>query len=254
MADPTPLPGGGVRGDINNPFVQGEDPPSAFSEQLRNALIALAAGLGGRALSNAGGNPLTRDVPPQLSQLLDLSVGRTAYQNPLFQATTQGAYQMLPTFARQGTALTGNLSNAIAAPASTSGGPGIGSIAGPAGLAALAALLGGGSGASGNLKSIIDGLKKLFGPKPTTLPPRLPPSRPISPGQFPGFTYPGLGDLPPGPVDPHHFPGYTPQPDPFGTVNTDYVFNSWPETSDPFAPFDPGLFGGGSATDPSQLP
>jgi hypothetical protein len=241
MADtPTPTP------------AQPAQPGTDFSKDLAKALIALAAGLGGRALSNASGNPLTRDVPPQLSQLLDLSVGRTAYQNPLFQATTQGAYAMLPTFARQGTALTGNLSNAIpAAPANTSGGPGLGAIAGPAGLAALAALLGSGSGASGNLSSIANALKKLFGSKPTTPPPTFPPSKPVSPDQFPGFSYPGLGDLPPGPVDPHDFPGYTPYPDPFGNVDTSEIFGPWPETTDPFAPFDPGLLGGagGSAED-----
>jgi len=230
---------------------------SGFGDQLAKALIALAAGLGGRALSGVGGNPLTRDVPPQLSQLLDLSVGRTAYQNPLFQATTQGAYSMLPTFARQGTALTGGLSNAIpAAPTSTSGGPGIGSIAGPAGLAALAALLGGGggSGASGNLSTIANALKKLFGSKPATPPPTFPPSKPLSPGQFPNFNVPSMGDVPPGPMSPDQFPGFTPQPDPFGTVNTDYFFN-WPETSTPFAPFDPSLLpGGGPAEDNSGWP
>ena len=249
MADtPTPTP------------AQPAQPGTDFSKDLAKALIALAAGLGGRALSNASGNPLTRDVPPQLSQLLDLSVGRTAYQNPLFQATTQGAYAMLPTFARQGTALTGNLSNAIpAAPANTSGGPGLGAIAGPAGLAALAALLGSGSGASGNLSSIANALKKLFGSKPTMPSPTVQGNKP-----FPGGALTG-----PSAYDPNAFMGWATPPEPtpnvttttdfsypFDVLNDPYFLNSqWnglPNDPSGRTGIGPGMgayYGGGSAED-----
>src|SRR6266571_204767 len=150
------------------PTTPPSQPATDFSKQLANALITLATGLGARAIAGAGGNPLTQAVPPQLSQLLDQSVARTAYQNPLFQATTQGVYSMLPTFARQGTALSGTLSNAIPAAPATSGGPGLGSLAGIGGLGALAALLGSGSGAGGNLGKLIKALVDKFkGTDPT---------------------------------------------------------------------------------------
>ena len=97
------------------------------------------------------------DVPPELQQLLALSRDRTAYQNPLFQATTQLAYSMLPTYARQGTALSGSLGSGIPATAPQSDGSGLGGMLGAGALGALA-----GNGASGNLSSLIDGLKRLF--------------------------------------------------------------------------------------------
>lgn len=96
---------------------------------------------------------------PELSQLLQLSRDRTAYQNPLFQAVTQMAYRGLPTYAREGTQLSGTLSNQAPAP-SQSGGGGLGQTLGAAGLGALAGnALGGGN----MLGALIDGLKKLFG-------------------------------------------------------------------------------------------
>lgn len=61
---------------------------------------AATAGLAlGRYFANQGANS---NVPPQLLALLDQSVQRQNAQNPLFGAVNSGAYQMLPTFARNG--------------------------------------------------------------------------------------------------------------------------------------------------------
>lgn len=134
-------------------------------QKIAAALAGLGAGIGGRALANRGGDPLTQAVPPQLSQLLDQQVQRQTYQNPLFQATTQGVYAMLPTFAKQGTSLGASLP-AITPSAGGPGtsGPGLGTAAGLGGAAALASLLGkAASGGGGDLAKIINGIKKLFG-------------------------------------------------------------------------------------------
>jgi len=99
--------------------------------------------------------------PPELQQLLALSRDRTAYQNPLFQAVSQMAYRGLPTYAREGTQLSGTLSNQAPAAAPQGGGLGLGGALGAAGLGALAgnALSGGG----GELGKVLAGLKKLLG-------------------------------------------------------------------------------------------
>jgi hypothetical protein len=97
---------------------------------------------------------------PELQQLLAMSRDRTAYQNPLFQAVTQMAYSGLPTYARQGTQLSGSLSN-VAPPAPASGGGMSPLLAG--GLGALGGAALNSLGPQGNmLKAIIDGLKKLI--------------------------------------------------------------------------------------------
>ena len=98
------------------------------------------------------------DVPLELQQLLALSRDRATYQNPLFQATTQLAYSLLPTYARQGTSL-GTLGSGLPQVSPQSGGVGLGRALGAGALGALAS---GGSGAGGPLKALIDGLKKLF--------------------------------------------------------------------------------------------
>jgi hypothetical protein len=48
-------------------------------------------------------------TPPELRQLLQLQSQRTAYQNPLFEAVTNQAFQGLPTYATQGKGLSGGL-------------------------------------------------------------------------------------------------------------------------------------------------
>lgn len=134
---------------------------SAFLKQLAAALAAVGGGIGGRAIANSQGNPLTSAVPPQLSQLLDMSNQRYAYQNPLFQATTQGAYAMLPDFAKTGTSLSGSLPSSVpSSPASGSGsGPGVGTAAGIGGAAALTGLLSNPS----SLEQVFAHIKSLFG-------------------------------------------------------------------------------------------
>ena len=101
-------------------------------------------------------------APPELQQLLAQSRDRVAYQNPLFQAVTQMAYGGLPTYARQGTQLSGTLSNQVPAIAPPSGGgmnPLLAAGLGGLGGAALNSL-----GPNGNaLGALIDGIKKLFG-------------------------------------------------------------------------------------------
>lgn len=137
-------------------------------KMLAQALAAVGGGVAGRAIANQSGNPLTQAVPPQLSQLLDNAVARQGYQNPLYQATTKGVYDMLPTFAKEGTSLSGNLPSTIPQSASASasgGGPGLGTAVGAGALGALAAALGkAGSGSGGDIsklvKDIIDHFKK----------------------------------------------------------------------------------------------
>lgn len=201
-----------------------------FLKQLAAALAAVGAGIGGKAIANAQGNPLTQAVPPQVSQLLDQSVQRQAYQNPLFQATTQGVYDMLPDFAKTGTSLSGTLSN-VAPPAQAQGssGPGLGTAAALGGGAGLAALLsklgGGGSGAGGDLSKVFDAIKKKFGGQP---------------GDFTG------------PINQPNWQGPTNDPLWQGPGNQP----DWQGSSDPMLPSDPGVYygetgGGASPTDPS---
>jgi hypothetical protein len=183
-----------------------------------------------------------------LSQLLDMSVARTAYQNPLFAATTKGTYDMLPSFAKEGSAMSGTLSNAIPAAPAQSGGNvgGLAAGAGAAGLGALLAALAGnkGNGASFDVNKIIDALKKKFAKKPGVNQPY-------------GFTGPINNEgyrSDPWELSPDLFPGFNdPRNDPFpGNVNTDEWMGQWPESSDPFAPFDPNMLpnsAGGAGSD-----
>lgn len=143
---------------------------SDWMQQLLAALAAVGGGLGGRAIANAGGDPLTRAVPPEFSQLMQMSNQRYAYQNPLFQATTQGVYDMLPDFAKTGTSMSGGLSNQIPI-ASASGGNVGGLAAGAAGLGGLSALMAflsqnkTAQGAAGNgLESVLEAIKKKYHP------------------------------------------------------------------------------------------
>lgn len=137
---------------------------SDFLKQLAAALAAAGAGIGGRAIANSQGNPLTSAVPPELSSMLQQANARQAYQNPLFQATTQGVYDMLPDFAKNGTQLSGSLPNSIPAPSGTTGasGPGMGTAASLGGLSALLALLGSGGGGGGDLAKAFEAIKKKF--------------------------------------------------------------------------------------------
>lgn len=79
--------GAGMLGSLNNPSA------------LLKALAGLGGLFGGKLLT---GNMAQNNVPPQLNQLLDLSVQRAQSQQPLFNAATNGLYQMLPDFAKKG--------------------------------------------------------------------------------------------------------------------------------------------------------
>lgn len=83
--------------------------------KLLTALFGLGTGFATRGLA---GNAANANVPPQLSQLLDLSVQRAQSQQPLFNAMTNGLYQMLPNFARNDASASGSPT----APGATSGG------------------------------------------------------------------------------------------------------------------------------------
>lgn len=138
---------------------------SAFLKQLAAALASVGGAIGGKALANGQGNPLTSAVPPELSSMLAQANQRQAYQNPLFQATTQGAYDMLPDFAKTGTSLSGTLSNTVPQGSGGGGisGTGLAAAGGFEGIAALLAKLASGGGGGGDLKKAFDDIKKKFG-------------------------------------------------------------------------------------------
>lgn len=116
-----------------------------------NAIIGILAGLVSAAAGHAiSGNAASANVPPQLSSLLDMAVQRQQYQNPLMQAKTQGTYAMLPSFARQGTNLTGSLPGAAGPAYQMPTGPSVPPMGtndmgvDPQKIAALRSLFGGG--------------------------------------------------------------------------------------------------------------
>jgi hypothetical protein len=162
---------GGTAGGLADKLSNNDQPqaaPKAPSAQehgaggkTAEALAMLGGLLAGRAMQN---HAEANAIPPQVQQMMDIGVQRQAYQNPLFQAVNQGAYQMLPGFARAGTDLSGSLPNQIpAAQAQAS------SDSGGINPALLAALIGGGVGLGGLLTGtnpygkVLDGLKHLFG-------------------------------------------------------------------------------------------
>lgn len=167
-------------------------------------------------------------TPPELQQLLALSRDRTAYQNPLFQAVTQMAYQGLPTYARQGTQLSGTLSNqAPAAQAQSGGGSGLTTALAAGGAGAL--LSNALSGGSFDLGRLVSGLRRLFGGG----------GRDTVQGDQP---FSGGAEINPTQgFDPNAFLGWDQSvSDPFGN---------------PYLPSDPGVYwgqgGGAMPTDPS---
>jgi hypothetical protein len=180
---------------------------------------------------------------PELQQLLAMSRDRTAYQNPLFQAVTQMAYGGLPSYARQGTQLSGTLSNVAPPALASSDGMSpltsglLGGLAG-AGLNAL--------GPNGNaLGALIDGIKKLLAMRNQA--PPIQGNKPIA--GLNGPTGLPIGNL----YDPSkYFPGWPNQPASERTlrpgVTTDEIFGlpsmPFPDFGFPSAPM-------GYPTDPS---
>lgn len=105
------------------------------------------------ALAAAGG------MPPEVTQMLQQSMARQQYQNPLFQAVTNQAFSGLPAYARQGLSLPSSMPTGVPTASAASGG----------GMSPLAAgALGAGAGALGGLASggdlgkLIDLIKKAF--------------------------------------------------------------------------------------------
>jgi len=66
---------------------------------LLKALAAAGGYAGGKI---AGNNAMEHAVPSQLNQMLDLAISRMNAQQPLFEASNKGLYDMLPTFAKKG--------------------------------------------------------------------------------------------------------------------------------------------------------
>lgn len=66
------------------------------------AILGLAGLLGSRAMRGNG----QADLTPQMQQLAQIGVDRANAQTPLFNATNQGLYSMLPNFAKGGSGMT----------------------------------------------------------------------------------------------------------------------------------------------------
>lgn len=128
-----------------------------------NPAIAAILGIAGAGAGKYFGNQGAQNaVPPQLSQLLQMSADRAAFQQPLAQAQTQGIYSMLPNFARQGTQLGSSIQGAAPQPSGGGMNPALAAALGAGGMGALDALMGR-NGGSIPFDAIIKGLKKLFG-------------------------------------------------------------------------------------------
>jgi hypothetical protein len=120
-----------------------------------NPVLSAIASLGGLLAGRAYGNSqASANIPPQLSQLLDMSVQRAQTQNPLFSAATSGMYQMLPDFAKGGPQIPN-----VPAGGSASNGSGGGTATG-LGLSALALAALAKSGAFG---PAVSALRNIFG-------------------------------------------------------------------------------------------
>ncbi len=87
--------GGGLNGG-------GGFPGSLLTDPKWSPLLKTLAGVGGLIGGKFLGGDPNDNVPPQLTQLLDLAMQRANSQTPLFNATQKGFYDMLPTFAKQG--------------------------------------------------------------------------------------------------------------------------------------------------------
>ncbi len=165
-------------------------------------------------------------APPELQQLLALARDRTAYQNPLFQAVTQMAYQGLPTYARSGTSL-GSLAPGVPGIMPQDGGGGPGSLTsgllGSLGGIALNSLGGGNA-----LGALISALKKLFLHQQATVQG----NRPYGGGTGLTTGNPGLPSFL-GWADPSSAPASAPQPN----VTTSETYNFDPYNLPSHNPF-----------------
>lgn len=94
VAGPTGYGGaGGDAGKAAGSLLTGQWSP------LLKALAGVGGLIGGKALQD---HTQQNAIPPQLQQLLDLSMQRANAQTPLFNAANKGMYDMLPDFAKKG--------------------------------------------------------------------------------------------------------------------------------------------------------
>lgn len=82
-----------------NSFANGIPTDASGWSTLLKAIAGIGGAVGGNALAK---NAQANAIPPQLNQLLDLSLQRANAQTPLFNAAQSGLYQMLPDFAKKG--------------------------------------------------------------------------------------------------------------------------------------------------------
>lgn len=76
---------------------------SAIGAALKKLGIPLGVAAAGRAMSAQGGGALgAGGLPPEMQELLRLSMDRMRSQQPLFEAVTTQALAGLPTYAKQG--------------------------------------------------------------------------------------------------------------------------------------------------------
>lgn len=170
-------------------------------------------------------NAFTPEMQAQFNDLMALSTGRAARQEPIHQAAMAMATRMAPSYAR------GAMSPVRAASTPGAGGAGSGAGTDAAGgdskkmmAAFLAALLGAaGSGGGGELGGLLGLLKKLFNrnglnypvSENTTGQPFIGPKHTTYQGGTPGN---------PQDLDPFSIPGYQPSVDPMPNVDTSMDF------------------------------
>ena len=76
----------------------GDAAQAGFKQKLASALAAVGGGVAGKMLGGGGQS----SVPPELQQLLAMSMKQQQDLDPLRQNVTRGVNAMLPTFARGG--------------------------------------------------------------------------------------------------------------------------------------------------------
>jgi hypothetical protein len=123
-------------------------------------LLSLAGLTAGKLYGNSAAN---NAIPPQLSQLLDMSVNRAQTQQPLFNAATSGMYQMLPDFAKNGAGLgtpSGGVSQATSGTASMPTMPATSAGVGPRTVGS--ALGGYDPNMNGSFSQAVDAIRNIF--------------------------------------------------------------------------------------------
>lgn len=126
--------------------------------------VAVGAGLLGRALTPSPQQATQASIPPELRQLLAMGMQRAQYQNPLFQAVSNQAFQGLPSYAREGLSMPAALAAMPTATPESGGMPDWLKylLAGGAGAAGRSLLPGAGSGVGGDVGKLVKMIAGLF--------------------------------------------------------------------------------------------